>query len=67
MKFKYQRTEDNDVNILLNDERAITFILHFEEIDIETDDEFTDEEINSITDWVIEKFGRKEECGEAEI
>jgi hypothetical protein len=58
MKFKYNQTEEGDVEIRLKDGRNVTVIMHeCGELDYEGDwDKLTEDEADKLINWVCEKF-----------
>jgi hypothetical protein len=63
MKFKYNQTEEGDVEIRLKDGRNVTVIMHAcGELDYEGDwDKLTEEEADKLINWVCEKFSHDTE------
>jgi len=57
MKFKYNQTEEGDVNVTFADGRKVTVILHqCGELDFEGFEQLTEQESDALTNWVVEKF-----------
>ena len=68
MKFRYNRTEDGDVNFTFADGRKCQLIIHpCGELDYEGFEHLTNQESRALVDWAIKKFSPDTEEYEAEL